>query len=163
MLSAGADEIPGAHRVRRDLFRLGFAVEGGLFTAAEVGFPHERARLFILGVADTDQPEFRRQPSAGQFSEHEPHARFGLGPPGPSDRDAWSAILAERPDLAPAVAGLRRVADGLDYTRIDELRLLGNGVVPLVAAYAVRTLASRLSARGSPGADELVRLMEQEG
>ncbi|HEY8354557.1 MAG TPA: DNA cytosine methyltransferase, partial [Methylophilaceae bacterium] len=42
MLSPGADEIAGAERVWRDLRRLGFTVEGGLFTAAEVGAPHER-------------------------------------------------------------------------------------------------------------------------
>ncbi len=50
--AAGADNIAGAERVRRDLHRLGFTVETGLFTAAEVGAPHERERLFILGVAD---------------------------------------------------------------------------------------------------------------
>jgi len=53
MLSAGADEIAGAERVWRDLRRLGFAVEIGLFSAAEVGASHERQRVFILGVADT--------------------------------------------------------------------------------------------------------------
>ena len=47
MLSSG-----GAERVRRDLHRLGFAVEGGLFTASEVGASHERERLFILAVSD---------------------------------------------------------------------------------------------------------------
>lgn len=52
MLSAGADEVAGAERVWRDLRKLGFAVEIGLFTAAEVGAPHERERLFILGVHD---------------------------------------------------------------------------------------------------------------
>jgi len=52
MLSAGADEIAGAERVWRDLRKLGFAVEIGLFTAAEVGALHERERLFILAVCD---------------------------------------------------------------------------------------------------------------
>lgn len=42
MLSAGADEIAGAERVWRDLRKLGYAVEAGLFTAAEVGASHER-------------------------------------------------------------------------------------------------------------------------
>jgi DNA (cytosine-5)-methyltransferase 1 len=47
MLSSG-----GAERVWRDLRRLGFDVEGGLFTASEVGAPHERERIIILAVAD---------------------------------------------------------------------------------------------------------------
>lgn len=47
MLTSG-----GAERVWRDLGRLGFEREIGLFSAAEVGASHERQRLFILGVAD---------------------------------------------------------------------------------------------------------------
>lgn len=64
MLSAKPGLDPGALRVRRDLQRLGFSVEGGLFTASEVGASHQRLRVFILGVADTDgrQPE-RRPPN----------------------------------------------------------------------------------------------------
>lgn len=42
MLSPGDDEIAGAERVWRDLRKLGFRVEAGLFTAAEIGAPHER-------------------------------------------------------------------------------------------------------------------------
>jgi DNA (cytosine-5)-methyltransferase 1 len=49
MLSSG-----GAERVWRDFRRLGFELEGGLFTASEVGAPHERERIFILAVADCD-------------------------------------------------------------------------------------------------------------
>jgi DNA (cytosine-5)-methyltransferase 1 len=48
MLSSG-----GAERVWRDLHRMGFTVEGGLFTASEVGAPHERERIIILAVADS--------------------------------------------------------------------------------------------------------------
>lgn len=54
MLSAGSDEIAGAQRVFGDLSKLGFEVEGGLFTASEVGASHQRERIFILAVADRD-------------------------------------------------------------------------------------------------------------
>ena len=90
----------------------------------------------------------------------------GLFPPGPSDSAAWSDSLAVAPDLAPA-AGLADclawagrlasslgeqgesaaesrlcgMADGL-ASRSRQLRLLGNGVVPLAAGYAWRTLSA---------------------
>ena len=90
----------------------------------------------------------------------------GLHPPGPGDHAAWAATLASRPDLAPAVGfndciawacrvaadlespgaaaaepAVRRLVDGLAH-RSRALRLLGNGVHPLAAAHAWRTLAA---------------------
>ena len=65
-------------------------------------------------------------------------------PPGPGDADGWERYLRCAPDLEPAV---RRGADGLAH-RVDRLRLCGNGVVPLVAAHALRTLAAELLAEG---------------
>jgi len=63
-----------------------------------------------------------------------------LFPPGPGDLDAWRAVLGRDPSLEPAVCG---VADGL-ASRVDSLSMLGNGVVPLAAAYAFATLLARL-------------------
>jgi len=314
MLAAGSDEIAGAQRVFRDLHKLGFETEGGLFTAAEVGASHQRERIFILGVADprrlsgagwrepgdmaapagagqADCEQWQRdgnpigdcrgdvrgvgladtygerleglgaddrtqgranaRRSAGlrdgtvlvhaERSKRRPDALAGHGPdrdhegwdqeagrlgeqselvgnaagsigsdisdrngetgqrvvaldrpaggndygrgpagnisreredaapsrfrplfaPGPSDLSSWSDILASSPELEPA---FRRVADGMasrmDIGRVDRLRMLGNGVVPLQAAYALRTLVTRLAARGSAGAARLVRMME---
>ncbi|WP_373504084.1 DNA cytosine methyltransferase, partial [Aestuariivirga sp.] len=65
-------------------------------------------------------------------------------PPGPGDADGWERYLRCAPDLEPAV---RRGADGLAH-RVDRLLLCGNGVVPLVAAHALRTLAAELLADG---------------
>ena len=65
-------------------------------------------------------------------------------PPGPEDRDGWERFLRCAPDLEPAV---RRDSDGLAY-RVDRLRLCGNGVVPLVAAHAWRTLKARFDGDG---------------
>jgi DNA (cytosine-5)-methyltransferase 1 len=72
-------------------------------------------------------------------------AAFGTGglslfPPGPDDRHGWETALRSDPTLEPAV---RRVADGM-AERVGRLRLCGNGVVPLAAAYAFRTLAADL-------------------
>jgi DNA (cytosine-5)-methyltransferase 1 len=252
MLSSG-----GAERVVRDLERLGFACEVGLFTASEVGASHPRERLFILGVAardsehddrggferqggrrqptdgsgtlanterhgwgegftgtdlrgrqsepdsggvpmvhaeilgrgegrtepelqrgrsaaagtgkpvaDADFLELRRQPSAGQLALLQPHDGIGganLFPPGPGDLSGWQAALERAPELEPA---FRRVADGLasrlDFARIDRLRMLGNGVVSLEGAYAIRTLATRLAAKGAARAALLVHMMGAE-
>lgn len=270
MLSAPAGQVPGAKRVWRDLQRLGYEVELGIFTAEEVGPPHQRERVFILAVAeghsgrteletertqcrrsvpsgdggayqhgflggcsnagagaitdgqvntfrtvcditklehavsrrhpghpqdalegslgriasqrsggggvehlaDADIALLRREPSAGQQQELQRddasrRAAFPLlYPPRPSDLDRWRGVLAHSPELEPAV---RRMADGMaarldlagpHAARIERLRMLGNGVVPLEAAYALRVLATRL-ARRSAGADTLVRMMVQ--
>lgn len=45
-LSMGYDEV------RRSLSDIGYRVEEGIFTAEEVGAPHRRERLFILGVME---------------------------------------------------------------------------------------------------------------
>ena len=42
----------GFDTVAKDLDRMGFQIAAGLFTAAEVGAPHRRERLFILGLAN---------------------------------------------------------------------------------------------------------------
>lgn len=58
----------------------------------------------------------------------------------------WQRILEARPDLEPAVESeIRGVADGmagrLDLSRTDQLRILGNGVVPAQAAAAIGSIA----------------------
>lgn len=70
---------------------------------------------------------------------------FPLFPPSPEDELAWAEVLRARPQLAPAPpqSVLRGVADGAPG-RVDRVRMLGNGVVPLQAAYAFRALLSRI-------------------
>lgn len=188
----------GYREVREELDGMGFVVAEGLFSAAEVGAPHRRERLFVLArrLADTegvrgqalqrgephrvaapvaDGEGQRRQPAecrtatggrpdrtcpllgdpvgarlaqrAGwardDGTQQSPLERAGgerAYPPGPGDDHGWRDWLRRHPDTEPAV---RRGADGLAY-RVDRLRLCGNGVVPLVAAYAWRTLSARL-------------------
>jgi DNA (cytosine-5)-methyltransferase 1 len=63
-------------------------------------------------------------------------------PPGPGDTDGWAELLAERPDLVPALdkeaeSQFRGVDDGRSH-RVDELKALGNGIVPAVVAEFLR-------------------------
>lgn len=169
---------------------MGYRIATGLYTAAEVGAPHRRERLFIVADSNsTRRGEARerrgfdpgQEPQAGggavaysggeRRQGREP-ARAAAGatgrgdgaslagvdgrparagfPPGPGDHEQWAAILAERPDLAPATEPcVRRVVDGLaggvDLTRTERLRILGNGVVPQQAARAIADLVGQLA------------------
>ena len=69
--------------------------------------------------------------------------------PGPEDYEQWSSLLSEMPTLKPAFCGEPDGdADDL-YHAARQYRLwaLGNGVVPLVAAHAYRTLSTRIEVR----------------
>ena len=66
--------------------------------------------------------------------------------PARNDFRSWTVTARVAPTLMPATEPrLRRVADGL-VSRSDRLRLVGNGVVPLVAAYAFLSLFACLGA-----------------
>ncbi len=67
--------------------------------------------------------------------------------PGPVS-DRWAGIIADYPHLAPATQpGVRMLAHGITYlvdeSRSDQLRAIGNGVIPLAAATAFVLLARR--------------------
>jgi DNA (cytosine-5)-methyltransferase 1 len=182
----------GFPEVAGDLVGLRYRLAAGLFTAAEVGAPHRRQRLFVLAerLAEPDGRELplarRRQTGRGgprpdgealaggaalirinpareldrtDGAGLEGRVQRSVGsanktaawPPGPGDADGWRRWLEGAPGTEPA---LRRSADGLaggvdgdwNAQRTERLRLLGNGVVPLVAAHAFRTLKARLDA-----------------
>lgn len=83
--------------------------------------------------------------------EHSSGPGIGIFAPGPQCDD-WGGIIADRPDLAPAIEpGLRVLVDGVAYvvdeSRPDQLRCSGNGVVPLQAAMALATLLQRVGRR----------------
>ena len=91
-------------------------------------------------VADADKPRFDIGTEAERGGQSVRSG--GLFPPGPGDRTGWQAYLEHSPETEPAVCF---PPDG-DPGRMDELFLLGNGVVPIVAAYAFVVLAQRLGA-----------------
>lgn len=93
------------------------------------------------GVADTDGRGRRPRGDPGEPEQLDPaDGTFPFWPPGPEDRREWEEILERWPEVEPAIRG---VADGM-ASRMDRLRVLGNGVVPIVAAAAWRELNRRL-------------------
>ena len=77
---------------------------------------------------------------------------LGLFPPAPNSEE-WESILREHPRLSPALEkssfepDVRGMVNGMapGLHRADRLRILGNGVVPIQAAYALTVLARRLN------------------
>lgn len=80
-------------------------------------------------LGDTNHKGLERQLQCQCSSE------FPTWPPSPSDHERWNTVPNH---LKPA---LHRMADGM-ADRVDRIRACGNGVVPLVAAYAWRTLTN---------------------
>ena len=139
----------GLQDVLRELERVGYETAWGMFTAEEVGYPHQRRRVFILAkLPDSDCIRL----SDGSAEEHPTEARLD------AQRQSWASRPAplgshSRIPARPGehqrafeprrtiISALGRDVDGLaggmvESERIDRLHLLGNGVVPQVAAVA---------------------------
>lgn len=140
----------GFGEIHDDLRGMGFRVTAGLFSAAEVGAPHERRRLFVLAHAHRKgwtQIEGAAFQMAGHVDRAEGICAAVNGgetlgepfPPGP--RGDWHGI-----HIRPIVeSGVLRMAYGAADT-VDRFSGIGNSVVPVVAALAYRTLAKALGA-----------------
>lgn len=153
----------GLDRVLGEMAESGYDAAWMVLGAAHVGAPHLRQRLWMLAVdserlhifSHPDNPwaGWRRQqpksatstPAAAPHPEEprchrdrvqeQPQQEIaGLGDAG-SGGCPWSPWQAE--------PGIRRVADGL-AKRVDRIKALGNGQVPLVAATAFIRLYDQL-------------------
>ena len=143
----------GLSTVISDLEDLGYAVSWGIFSAKEVGAPHQRKRVFILADTcssrlqrikrngdDNSETEGWQESDDGSIAECY-YDRFPSGPG--SDQNDW-----EEPRTIESRLG--GTTDGPSH-RIDRLRLLGNGVVPQTAALAWNTLSKYLHVRTDAG------------
>lgn len=92
-------------------------------------------------VVDSDRPrEPQREGDVAGIGRRPGNTSRPLYPPGPDDGAGWIRYLVRAPGTEPSV---RRNPDGTPH-RVDRLRTLGNGVVPLVAAHAFLALWERL-------------------
>ena len=179
--------------VLRELERLGYKATAGTFSAAEVGAPHQRKRVFILGIRNelkqsaidfingliksnesnksTAWPatrglkqNFYEPPRVTLgHSNHKRLERCGIEKRSKTEK-RWgketrlntSTSITPRKLQSKTQYKVDRDADGdsdwLDYAKLyesldktpDELRLLGNGVVPNTAARAFKVLGENL-------------------
>ena len=103
-----------------DLADLGFDADWCVLSACSMGAPHRRRRLFLVAYPA----------GTGLQGLHETQRRINL-------QSAQAAVWRDWP-TEPAVA---RVADGLPRGLVkDEIKGLGNAVVPQVAEYVGRLL-----------------------
>jgi len=157
----------GFPEVYRSLRDMGYAVEAGLFTAAECGAPHRRQRLFILAHNETRRINQERpiaryspqnwpsRPGQPQYEWEEPRIMAdtkGGRPTGTickcNESQNARRSKDERCNVIESVTSRTKrqtqssVGGAVNgaASRVDRLRLLGNGVVPQQAEKAFRTL-----------------------
>lgn len=190
--------------VLRELERLGYKSTAGIFTASEIGAPHQRKRVFIMAysnqeessekridISSTSSPEYSSQ-SGGVWPSRRGEDQREWEPPRvmlkrldynlcnrlqitsrkndkKKDRrqktdESFRTVLYRRTMeesssfKSPMDRDVNGDPDRMDYDKLcrsvcnktDELRLLGNGVVPATAERAFRVLWERLAGKKNP-------------
>ena len=124
----------GLASVISDLEELGYEAAWGIFSAAECGAPHQRKRVFIIAIS----PDSMRERGQLPIEWIKPTIQDARSNGTAGGIEDWSNITSW-----PIEPTIHRSDDGI-ATRVDRLRLLGNGVVPATAALAFRTLIQQV-------------------
>lgn len=158
-------------RVRHDLRARGYGTSAFAISAADVGAPQLRRRIFVVGHADGERCETRGADAGRGAGSEQHHARGVLGDVADSDSDrrervaapgisgagvehdahgrhAWPPRRGDRAGWdawAGPQPGVRRITDGVSR-RLDRdrLRALGNAVVPQCAEAIGRVIAEMI-------------------
>jgi DNA (cytosine-5)-methyltransferase 1 len=159
----------GLERVLADLASMGFDAEWGVLSAADVGANHNRERIWIVGQSTKQSRLFshsmhngdrRGQQQSksikeknksipnttsirlqGQGQHEQP-----INPAQSKDRQTTELEYGSTSDFWSVEPNVGRVVDGL-ASRMDRLKAIGNGQVPLCAATAWKLLKERLDER----------------
>jgi DNA (cytosine-5)-methyltransferase 1 len=148
----------GLRTVVEELADIGYQTTWGIFSAAEIGAPHQRKRIFILAYRNSaglprhwELEQFGLskgwQTQEGRITKSGGSSSAGLlWPSRPSQpQHGWEPPRVIKSSMGGNTYGS---SSGLGYAelcvtcdnRTDELRLLGNGVVPATAQRAFTTL-----------------------
>ncbi len=151
----------GLGTIIQGLTGLGYDVRWGVLGAWHIGANHKRNRMWVLAHADSTQFQGGGLPSRGEEKYPNPRLACQAHAPNPaevrphSEEDlsvmeskGSSQLLTSQPrdyrcnwwDVEPAVG---RVGNGV-ASRVDRLKAIGNGQVPLVAATAWNILSEGL-------------------
>ena len=149
----------GLGRVLGDLAAMGFDARWGVLGAADVGANHQRDRFWLVGkMANTSIRRYGDEKSQIQTRRDSIKSgnsnladTTGIGLPGQGqheqpinpaqgrERQATELVYGRSPDFWAIEPNVGRVADGV-ASRVDRLKAIGNGQVPLCAATAWRVL-----------------------
>jgi DNA (cytosine-5)-methyltransferase 1 len=100
---------------------MGFDAKWGVLGANEVGAPHKRDRIWIKSIRNTNHKRLQRNEWSG------------------IQRKTWNESQFSGLSWWNSEPNVRRVADGM-ANRVDRLKAIGNGQVPICAATAWRIL-----------------------
>lgn len=126
--------------ILREMERMGYHATAGIYSAKEVGAPHQRKRVFILGVLNNVDDSQINEITEMFKEELEVTTAYPAGR-GEEQFD-WEPprVIYEDSDAYSNLSELYVSCD----SRTDELRLLGNGVVPDTCCVAFRDLWKEL-------------------
>ena len=132
----------GLGQVLGDLASMGFDAKWGVLGAADVGAKHQRDRIWIVGTNFSNSSSVRLQRGQIEYSSLQKskictHQQY-------NQHRVWGEVVGcvSIDDWKSFATKFFRVDDGV-ADRVDRLKAIGNGQVPLCAATAWRILTER--------------------
>jgi DNA (cytosine-5)-methyltransferase 1 len=155
--------LRGLGVVLGDLSAMGFDARWGVISAGDCGAPHERERIWIVAYTDLQHGQRRaesQQPASvggeswdqssgcgaevadttSQRQQGQGQSWFGSDPAEARERETDHAFAERVGHIWGIESPVGRVANGV-AARVDRLKAIGNGQVPVVAATAFRILS----------------------